>query len=293
MSQYLTVKEFKQAPTAIDTSNLDQSAIGNSQAQDSALLNVIRRASSWVDNICMLNTLEATTTTELKEVHVGKSGRLNIHVDNTPILSLTNISYRLYPGQDYIAIDPSFVQVFDNWFSVYQFNSDVLSPNLQLQPWNYGYTSPYSRQLISDTPLSVKYTYKNGYMNTTLTNAAVIGDTVIQLVNPDGAYEGLRFTIFDGASEENCEVLSVSGDQVTLKRPLMFAHDTDVSVSALPASIKQATLLLTSYLIKERGSLAVTMNETVVSGTAMSYNKNSDIEIAKELLRPFIRRVVT
>ena len=48
---YLTLGEYKSAPTAIDIDNL----VFNSQdpdVQDSELTNVIARASSWIDTFC-------------------------------------------------------------------------------------------------------------------------------------------------------------------------------------------------------------------------------------------------
>jgi hypothetical protein len=296
VSQYLTADEFKKAPTGIDTSSLDQTNIGNQAAQDAALTIVLRQASSWVDNFCQVNSLEATLNTEHKEVRMGRDGRLNVHVDNTPIIELQSVKYQTFPttGKLDIAVDQ--IIVYDNWFSI--FNLPTLANalyglNVQQPLPSTWYNTPYRRQLASDVPISLEYTYINGYMNSLLALDATAGDTTITLKDATGAYTGLKFTIYDGASEEYATVQSVSGNVVTLAAPLLFSHLSGVSVSALPASIKQATQLVASYLIKERGSLAITMSETVVQGTAMSYNKNSDLELAKDLLRPFVRRVVS
>jgi hypothetical protein len=59
---YLTLGEFKNAPTSIDIDNL----VFNSQdpdTQDSELVNVIARASSWIDTFCN-QVLAATTESE-------------------------------------------------------------------------------------------------------------------------------------------------------------------------------------------------------------------------------------
>lgn len=290
MSLYVTVDEFKQAPTAVDVSALDQTNLGNQAAQDNALFNILSRASSWVDNICRVNTLTATTNTETKEINLGRDGRLTVHVDNVPIIQLTSVGYRMTPNVPFANVDLQYVQIMKNWFTVYNVNSNTLSPALTLQN-SFGYYSPWQRQQLSDMPLTVQYTYVNGFMNTVLTNDANVGDTTVTVNDSTGVVVGTAFTIFDGPSEENCVAASVNGNVITLQNPLMFDHFSNTSVSALPAAVKQATILLASYLIKERGSMALTMSETVASGTSIGYNRSSDIEIAKQLLRPFVRVV--
>jgi hypothetical protein len=293
VSLYVTVAEYKQAPTAIELDQLDQTNLGNPDAQDAALLNILRRASSWVDNIVKMNTLEATVTTETKEVHIGKDGRIIVHPDNVPILNLVSVEYSLSPLIGFSTIPLDMIQTYENWFTIYQFSQNTLSPNLILQPSSLGYINPFTRQLLSDLSITLKYSYINGYMNTMLAQDANAGDTTIIVKDATGAYPGLKFTLYDAAYEEYCVISSVSGNRITLVNPLLFAHSSGMNVSCLPASVKQATILLANFLIKEKGSLAVQMNSMAVSGTSMDYNKPSDVTTAKELLRPFVRTVVS
>ena len=59
---YLTLTEFKNAPTAVDISNLVWNSTDQA-VQDAELNNVIARASSWVDTYCN-QVLAATTEQE-------------------------------------------------------------------------------------------------------------------------------------------------------------------------------------------------------------------------------------
>lgn len=293
MSLYVTLNEYKQAPTAIDITTLDQTNLGNQAAQDAALLEVLKRASSWVDNICK-QILQATNNVETKEVTVTRDGRIVIHPNNVPIINLTNFQFRNSPMQSYTVVDLNEIEVYENYFSVYILGMGFLLPNLQLQPMYFNYSSPFQMQRLTDIPLTAQYTYTNGFANATLTATADAGATTIQVDNATGFTVGNMVTIYDGANEENVTVSSVVGNTVTLQNPLLFAHNTTgVAVSALPSSVKEATILLASYLIKERGSLALSMGETTVTGTTMGYNRPSDIQIAKEMLKPYVRVVIS
>lgn len=292
MASYLTVDEFKQAPTAVDVSSLDQTNIGNQAAQDNALANVITRASAWVDNIVKYS-LQASTNTETKELHFTKDGRLTIHPNNVPVLGVSSVAYRTAPAWDFIQIDPTMTQVYDEFFAVFGINQNVISPALVLDYQQMGYYSPYMKQRISEMPVTVQYTYTNGYFNALLTQTAEAGASSIVVDNPIGLLPNSQFTLFDGAFEETCTVTSVNGNTVTLQSPLLFTHNQGTSASAIPAVVKQATILLASYLIKERGAASIVMNETAMGGVAQNYSKREDVDLAKELLKPLMRVVVS
>ena len=158
-SQYLTVTEFQQAPTAIDVSTLDQTNIGNVAAQNAALLNILRRASSWVDTIVRMPTLQATTVTEVKEVNILRDGRMTVHPDMIPILSLTSVGYRLSPNVSYTPVPVQYVDTYTKWFTVWNINSNTLSPSLMLQNQGFGYYGPWQMAKLRDMPVTLQYTY--------------------------------------------------------------------------------------------------------------------------------------
>lgn len=290
MSLYVTANEFKQAPTGIDTSTLDGTAYGNQQAQDSALLNILRRASAWVDTIVQQESLEATVNTELKEVRMSRDGRVNVHVDQVPIIALQSVQYRSHPREPYEQVDLNSIEVRDNWFTIYDlFYNTSLGQDLMSY---VSYGDPlYNRQ--TEIPLTVKYTYLNGWANTTLTAAASIGASTITVADSTGIVANQRLTIYDGASQESVVVIGVNGNVLTLSKNLVFAHAIGVGVSAIPEAVKQATVMLACSLIKDRGALAITMQETSVLNVNASPNKTGEVDIAKQLLAPYRRVVVS
>jgi hypothetical protein len=290
MPQYVTISEFKSAPTGIDTSNIDQSNAGVQLAQDIALTDILRRASAWVDNICKM-TLQATVNTETKECNTTRDGRLVVHPDNVPIINLQNVGFKTSPNLGFTQQDMNSVQVYENWFAIYYLQTGFFAPSLAVQYPEFGYYNPFQKQMLSDLPIIVQYTYTNGYANAVLLNDGIGGSTTIKVDNPTGFVPGTQFTLYD-MYEEICTVQSVNGNEITLTAPLGFNHLQGINASSLPADIKQATILLASVLIRERGAVALTMNGTTVQGVNSNFVKYDDVTIAKELLKPY-RRVIT
>ena len=130
----------------------------------------------------------------------------------------------------------------------------------------------------------------NGYPNTILNVGATAGTSSITVQNATGMV-GQTLTIYDSDFTEDVTILSVVGNIVNLTAPTMFAHLKGTAVSALPDSVKQATILLTAYLIKERGSMSISMGEQTMQG--IKQTTGTDVNIAKEMLRPFIRGVIS
>lgn len=224
MSLYVTTNEFKQAPTGIDTSTLDHTAIGNQQAQDGALMNILRRASAWVDTIVQQETLEASVNTEIKEVRMGADGRVSVHVDQTPIISLQSVQFRAHPRATYQSVDLNSIEVRDNWFTIYDlyYNTSLSQDLSTIGSLSYtadiftGYTSPYYRK--SDVPLTMKYTYLNGWANTSLAYDVAVGATSITVVDPTGISPNQRLTIYDGGYQETVTVTAIDNNVLTLSR---------------------------------------------------------------------------
>jgi hypothetical protein len=290
MPQYVTVNEFKSAPTGIDCSTLDQMNIGNQFAQDIALQDVLRRASAWVDNYCKM-TLQATINTETKEVHATRNGRLNVHPNNIPIINLQQVGFKTAPNLGFTVQDMSSVQVFERYFSIYYLQTGFFAPSLAVQYPEFGYYNPFQKQQLADMPIIVNYTYINGYANALLSQDVPDGSTTIVVDNPVGFLPGTQFTLYD-SFEENCTVASVSGNTITLTAPTLAYHSTGINASTLPADVKQATILFASVLIRERGAVSITMNGTAVQGVNSNFVKFDDVSIAQSLLKPY-RRVIT
>jgi len=289
MAMYLTVAEFKNAPTAIDCTNIIP---GASQAQnDAELTNVIRRASAWINQICKMPTLEATSNTEIKEVCLNSAGVLRIHPDMVPIITLLDsVQYKISPISNWVPLSITGINVFPRYFVSYNLAQVMISPQ-GVQPFALTpYRSPYVKWNMKNIPLMLQYTYINGYPNTVLTTNSAIGATSITVKNAIGMVNQ-TLTIYDSDKTEDVTILSVVGNVVTLASPLLFAHVAGMAVSALPDSVKQAAILLTSFLIQERGSLSISMGETTLQG--LKQTSGTNVDVAKELLRPFLRGVIS
>ena len=93
-SPYLSLQEFKNAPTALDYGNLV--AGGNQAAQDAELSNAITRASSWIDQYCN-QIIGATQDTEQQRVRISSDGTIKFHPKYFPIVALTSFSWGADP----------------------------------------------------------------------------------------------------------------------------------------------------------------------------------------------------
>lgn len=291
VSMYITVKEFKNAPTGIDTYSIIPN--GSQEQNDAELYNIITRASAWIDEICQVNTLEATTTTEFKEMTMNSSGIIRVHPDNVPIVQIVDsVQYRVTPASGWIPLSINYIQAFERYFTIYNLSEMTVSPALAQMFPSVGYATPYRMRSLQKIPLTLQYTYINGFTNTLLKGGSSAGATSVNLVDATGAIVGQTLTIYEDDKTERFTVDSVAGDVLTTTKPLLFDHSNGVGVSALPASIKQACILLSAYFIKERGALAVTMNETSLQGVSR-YKDAADIDTAKELLKKYKRGIIS
>ena len=278
---YISISEYKNAPTAIDYSNL---VVGGTQAQqDSELLSVIARASSWIDVHCN-QTLVARPITETKRTRISPRGSIIIHPDQSPLLAVTALSYGISPSNLTAVADPSV---------------------LWLEPTEFIYsqtaiTSSSQGSLSFGLPVSTRsqifcsYTYVGGYVNTGVTGTAGISSCVV--TDSTGIIAGVTLSIYDGASTESVTVASsyVYGSSTTipLQSPLLNTHAAgNATLSGLPAAIKQACILVTTDFLKVRGDNSLTMAATTraSSGPGFQTNISSDLQLAETLLQPFRR----
>ena len=282
---YLSLSEFKNAPTALDYGNIV--AGGNQAAQDAELTNAITRASSWIDQFCN-QIIGATLDTEQQRVRLRPDGTLRIHPKYHPVVALTALSYGYTP----LAVD----QVIASDCSVaWLEDQQIIFPYAQTATsWSSAGPLSFGIPSGSRTETYVRYTYVNGYANTLLASNAAAAATSITVKNGVGLTAGESIKIFDGASTENITVASnyVFGSNVVpLAEPLAFAHTAGVSVSALPAAIKEAAILVTSAYLKIRGDASLVLAVTNSPGQQIdgSQKVGSDVAHAKELLLPFRR----
>jgi hypothetical protein len=272
---YLTIDEYKRAPTAVDVGNL---ARGGSQAQqDAELANVIVRASAWVNGICNQN-LAATRDTENGRVRVNRAGEYAVHPRYWPILEVVTFAAGSSPSA-LTNLDLTNCFIEEQLFTIPSTSiTSGIGPALQFGATGFG-----------DRAFA-QWTYVNGWAVTTLaTVIAAAGATSVVVRDATGIYAGTRLTIYDAENTETFTVTSLVGTTLTVPA-LTFAHATaGVSISALPGTVKEAAVLLTSSLVKSRGNEAVVMAAIDQQPATVTTNPSAtrDAQMAKEMLIPF------
>lgn len=282
---YLTLQEYKDAPTAIDIDNL----VFNSQdplAQDNELSNVIARASSWVDTYCN-QVLGATHETETQRSRISSDGYIKFHPRYNPVIALTDLwfgnpSTNLIQAQDVSSAWLENQQIL----YPYAFQSSLYTSQGPLQ---FGYPT------TSDNLVYLKYTYVNGYANTLIVTAVEAASSLV-VADGTGITAGLHLKIYDGIYSENVTVADTytfGSATVPLTRPLVYSHNAGASISALPPAIKEATILATTAMLKVRGDASMTMaigtQPSSVGASDVSQNIGNDMAMAMDLLKPYRR----
>jgi hypothetical protein len=279
---YLTIGEFKSAPTAIDVDNL---VVGGNQAmQDAELTNAITRASSWIDQYCN-QILGATQDTEQQRGRIKSDGTIRFHPKYNPIIALLSFSYGTDPNSLVAATDPS-----KAWLE----EGEVIFPYASLTasysnqgPLQFGMPSTPGREVF------LRYSYVNGYTNSTIASATAATNS-FTVTNATGIVAGQSLKIYDGLYSENVTVGSsytFGSMTVPIVSSLLYSHNAGVAISAMPAAIKQAAILATTAFLKVRGDNSLVMDISTRGSEAGAAAKNisSDLGLAQELLKPFRR----
>jgi hypothetical protein len=280
---YLTLDEFKNAPTALDYGNLVQG--GSSAAQDAELTNAITRASSWIDQYCN-QILGATVDTEQQRSRLRPDGSVIFHPKYSPIVALISLNIGSDMQNVTTVPDPSIA-----WIEESQVIFPYANANLT---WSSAGPIAFGAAASSRSPVFLNYTYVNGYANTTIATAASASATSLIVKNGTGIVAGQTLTIYDGVSTEQVTVASTytfGSNTVPLTSGLLYAHSVGVSVSALPAAVKQAAILMTSAFLKIRGDASLVLSVTTRPGESIpgSQMLGTDRAVAEELLKPFRR----
>jgi hypothetical protein len=276
--EYLSLAEYKNAPTAIDYDNL---VVGGTQAQqDAELLTVIGRASSWI-NTHLNQSLIARTMIEQKRTRMTPQGNLIIRPEINPIIAFNSLSYGATPTNLTVVND-----LTPLWFEddkvIYPIAQTSLSYSSQ-GPLAFGFP-PSSRSQIY-----VNYNYTAGYVNTTGSGAA--GQKNITVANPVGILPNQIINFYDGQYSERLQVASnytYGSTTVPVTTNLAYTH-TNAAFSGMPAAVKEAAILVVTDFLKVRGDNSMTMAVTTrpSSGPSVQDIIGSDLAMAKELLRPF------
>jgi hypothetical protein len=250
---YITVAEYKNAPTSIDYDNLVVG--GNATAQDAELKNVILRASSYMDEYLNQNVV-ANRATETQRVRLNNSGYIALHPNQSPIISLESFYYGGAPTNLIPVNDPS-----QCWFEEQQ----IIIPLSQMATtWSSQGPLAFGAGIGGSNQIFTKYTYVAGFANTTVVSGTAGASTIV-VADPIGIIPGEMLRISDGASSETVYVSSTytyGSATITLVSPLLYTHATGAAIGNLPNAIKQACILITTAFIKVRGDNSLTMNIT-------------------------------
>lgn len=278
---YLTVAEYKNAPTSIDYNNLVVG--GNQTAQDSELANVILRASSFM-NEYLNQSLVAQQYTETQRVRVNGQGYLPVHPNNDPIISLSSFQYGTDPNNLQTLPNPSLV-----WFEDQQLIiplSQINTTYTSQGPLAFGGYAP--RQ-----PLFCKYTYIAGFVNTTIASATA-GASTLTVTDATGIVAGQQLRIYDLGKNEQVTVdasYTYGSLTVPLTAPLTHTHAAGTAIGNLPNALKESCILITTAFIKIRGDASMTMAMTTAPTTNIG-NANryaGEIALALDMVNKYRR----
>ena len=281
---YVSLNEVKFSPTAsaIDFSNLIENA--NQLAQDRALLELIKRASSMADIFCYgkMGSLNATSNTENGWYRPNRDGNLVFTPSFSPILAVTDIQVGWGPGDGLsdITLSSSNVAIDRDQFTLTAPSTlGLYFGNLGIAGGRWGY----------QTNMWCQYTYINGWFNSFTSTSTTAGSTTLVVNDATGIYPGMNFTIWDGMNDEYVTVSEVSGTSIVLTSPTKYNHGAGVNVSTMPAAVKQAVIHFVVAMIKERGQGGLVINEIGEPGAVSSREQSSmtDEMRAYDLLEPF------
>jgi len=278
---YLTVAEYKQAPTAVDVDDLVGG--GSASINDQELANCIARASSWIDAHCN-QVLGATLDTESFRARISRDGMLKLHPRFTPIMGVVSAAYGNAP-QSQTALDPSTAWI-ESMSVVFPLGGVVSSFYGAIQ-----FAPIYSQNQEQYVTLS----YVNGYANTLLASSASATASTLSVKDLTGFVPNQQFQIYDGASSELLRVassftVSQGAGSLPLASATAYAHTAGLSVSALPPAIKLATIYMTNVVLKSRGNGALVLGgltPTVIESDNSAVG--SDYSSAMDILKPYRR----
>ena len=297
---YISPAEYMQTPTAVAVKNLVPN--GSADEQLAALAAVISRASGWVDEICFHRadgTLAASPSTESAWIRPKDNGSLFVICNFKPILEVDGFAVGLNPSE-MEDIGQSAAETLTISGQIIQFPSFASAIGKgSVFPTMFG-----GRPTVGGK-VYVVWRYVNGFPHTVLAKATKATESKVEVraTVPGGStvygvYPGTQLTIHDGACTEVIVVSSMEGLVLNLSAPLQYEHKLpgepdEIRVSAIPWVIEQATISLTSSLIKNRGTRAMVIPSSPAKSTSAPKQASgqpgaqNDFEQAMLMLKPF------
>lgn len=246
---YVTTAEFVEWPTFLDLLNL-RSGDPQLTHQTSVLNKTLLTASTWCDSYVDLGagadaTLAAHTRVENKRMRPDRAGRLLLHPDHIPFVSLESIAYGRYlGGMTAYTSPPVFVE--DGRSVVLDVGKSGGSWSGSLQ---FGVSS-------SAGELYTSWSYTAGFPNALLTGPVAAGGQLLPVSDVTGIQPGQQLRVFDPGLDESVIVstfwaATVGPAILPLTSGLLHNHTLaqPVRVSVMPLDIFEACALYTIALL--------------------------------------------
>lgn len=298
---YVTVAEFKAAPTWLDVDDLIPG--GGQNQQDDELFNVLLKASRWADNFCNLR-LGAHTAFEQFRTRIDRYGRVKVYPSDNPVRSIVAFAYG--PDPQSMTTLTDFTQV---WIE------DAKGVVVSAIPFRGSFfgTLEFGLVPVQGSEIFCQIQYVSGYGCTALGSSVTAGATSLPVVDATGfqapsvPVTGLSVTlpgstarIWDPAAEEAVTVSAVNGNTLTLSSGLLNAHTVNpgvagqVNVSELPPEIHQSIVSMAVALMLREDTSGEDPFAGTPGGPALRRSASGGaaaglLDNAYELLEPYRR----
>lgn len=251
---YCTTAEFVEYPTLLDLLNL-RSGDPQLTHQTAVLNKILLVASGWCDSTVNMGaeaTLTAHTRVENKRIQPDRYGRLLLHPNHIPFISLESVAYgRSLTQLTTVIAPPVFTEDERNVVVDISRATTAWSGSL-----NFG--GP-----VVGTELLTTWNYTAGYVNTLLTAGVPAGGVLLPVTDVIGVQPGQGLRIFDPGLDETVTIApswvpSTGPGTLPLTTGLQHAHTVTgpVRVSAMGFDILEATVLYTISLLMRPESTA-------------------------------------
>lgn len=268
---YLTIEEYRSAPTALSTNNLVPGK--PQQAQDEELAAIIKRASRFIDVTAKQN-LFATKAIQNERVRTDRQGSFVLHARQDRVKSLDSFSWGSTPfmlNAVTSPLNPSQYFVEEN--------------RILMSPTALGGLSWVGSLNFLATPSNgefyVSWGYTAGWVTTRLATAAVAGAALLAVEDPTGIRAGDIMQLVEGTQQATVQVditYQPGSPLVPITAQLADAWTAGTAFTEVPEEIKEAGVLATSHYVKMRKS-----GGFVMAGAAATVDQATDLQLGPEL----------
>ena len=298
---YVTVAEFKAAPTWLDVDDLIPG--GGQNQQDDELFNVLLKASKWADNFCN-KRLGAHTAFEQFRTRIDRYGRVKLYPADSPVRQVVAFAY---------GPDPQTMTTLTDFTQVWIENAQgVVVSAIPFRGSFFG-SLEFGMVPIQGSEIFCQIQYVAGYACTALSQSVTAGSSSLVVQDPTGfqapaaPVSGLSVTlpgstarIWDPSNEEAVTVQSINGNTLTLTSNLTNAHTvqsgvaSQIGVSELPPDIHQAVVSMAVALMLREDTSGEDPFAGTPGGPALRRSASGGagaglLDNAYELLEPYRR----